>query len=213
MYTPKHFVQDDFDSVHKFILEHGFATIVAIDETGEPIINHIPVVFEGDSKEYLIGHMSKHNPQWLVFNKNPKAILVFHGPHSYITPKWYRSGRDVPTWNYTVVHLSGTIELIEKFNDQVKILQQITKHFESFEKTQWIFELPDDLLDPTSLTSAIVSFRFKINKTETKFKLSQNRSQDDQQGIIQGLSERTDENSRLVRDLVLKNLNNKTQMR
>ena len=69
------------------------------------------------------------------------------------------------------------------------------------------------MLDPTSLTSAIVSFRFKINKTETKFKLSQNRSQDDQQGIIQGLSERTDENSKLVRDLVLKNLNNKTQMR
>jgi len=208
MYTPKHFEHNELESVKKFIDEHGFATVVTVGDTGEPIINHIPVVFENDSKEYLVGHMSRHNPQWRSFIKNPKATLLFHGPHSYITPKWYRSGRDVPTWNYTVVHLLGSIELIEKYNDQIRILQQITKHFESFEKTQWLFELPDDLLDPTSLTGAIVSFRFKINKIEAKFKLSQNRSVNDQQGIIQGLNERTDENSQLVRDLMIQNLTN-----
>lgn len=208
MYTPKHFEQQDTETIQKFIEYNGFATIVAVNGLGETVVNHIPMVFENKSAQYLVGHMSRRNPQWLVFLKNPKATIIFHGPHTYITPKWYRSGRDVPTWNYTAVHMTGSIQLLESYDEQIEILQKITHHFESFEETSWSFEMPDDLLDPSNLTNAIISFRFKIENVEAKFKLSQNRSLDDQQGIVDGLKSRGDENSSLVRDLMLKNLKN-----
>ncbi|MGZ3771699.1 MAG: FMN-binding negative transcriptional regulator, partial [Bdellovibrio sp.] len=153
----------------------------------------------------LIGHMAKKNPQWRHFKDNPNCTIIINGGHTYITPKWYKSGRDVPTWNYAIVHLHGEIELIESYEGQIEILKQLSNYFEKSNPAPWEFELPYDLLNESALNAAIISFKFHIHKIEAKFKLSQNRSNEDKQGIIEGLSERTDEMSKLVRQMMIDN--------
>ncbi len=207
MYLPNYFSQHDEGRVRELIQKNGFATVLSYPKNEKPFINHLPVVFSSAPQEEntLIGHMAKRNPQWNHFREYPDCTMIFHGGHTYITPTWYKSGRDVPTWNYAVVHLQGKIELIETFEEQVDILKQLSKYFESPNKNPWIFELPEDLLDKSALTSAIISFKFSIENIDAKFKLSQNRPVEDRQGIIDGLSERSDEGSRAVRELMLQN--------
>jgi transcriptional regulator len=151
----------------------------------------------------LLGHLARRNPQWVHFRGNQSVLAIFNGPHSYITPSWYVSGRDVPTWNYAVVHASGPVKLIEDFDGLTDILKKMTARFESGPR-RWEFELPDDLTDASALTSAIVGFELLAEKIDAKFKLSQNRSKEDQQGVVEGLSERTDEMSRMVRSLMIR---------
>jgi transcriptional regulator len=207
MYLPKHFSQADELKVKKLIEQNGFATILSYPKNEKPFINHLPVIFSsrlGDEK-ILIGHMAKRNPQWQHFKENPDSTLIINGGHTYITPRWYKSGRDVPTWNYAVAHLHGKMELVESFDEQIEILKQLSLFFESPSPTPWDFELPDDLLDESALTSAIISFKFHIETIEAKFKLSQNRSAEDRQGVIEGLLERTDDMSNLVRTMMVEN--------
>lgn len=97
------------------------------------------------------------------------------------------------------------MELVEFFSGQVEILKRLSHFYESPSPTPWDFELPDDLLDESALTSAIISFKFHIETIEAKFKLSQNRSAEDRQGVIEGLLERTDDMSRLVRTMMVEN--------
>lgn len=208
MYLPKHFLPNEVSNVRKLIEQNAFVTILSYPKDSIPFINHLPIIFSSKQNEpnILVGHMAKRNPQWRHFKENPTATIIVQGPHSYITPRWYRSGRDVPTWNYAVAHLNGNVELVESFSDQIEILKQITYFFEKSNSNPWEFELPDDLKDETSLASAIISFRFKIEKVDAKFKLSQNRSNDDKMGVIEGLNERTDELSRAVRELMIETL-------
>lgn len=205
MYLPKHFSNAEWRDISSLIRQNGFATVLSFSEDKSPNINHFPVIFENDSADdpVLIGHMARRNPQWSDFQKVPSAIMVFHGPHAYVSPTWYRSGRDVPTWNYAVVHLHGKIELIESFEGQMDILQALSRFFEGSERNPWMFELPDDLRDPKILTSAIVSFRFRPEKVEAKWKLSQNRSEEDRLGVIEGLAKRNDAMSEAVRQMML----------
>lgn len=202
MYLPKHFSQSEYDKVKILIEENSFATILSFPDSSKPFINHLPVIFD---EAIIIGHMAKRNPQWLHFKNNPDCTMIFQGGHTYITPKWYRSGGDVPTWNYAIAHLHGKIEVVESYNEQIEILKKLTLHFEKNSINPWAFSLPEDLASESALTSAIVSFRFKIEKIEAKYKLSQNRSKDDQEGIVEGLKERTDEMSRLVMEMMLEN--------
>lgn len=207
MYLPKHFSQDDELKVKKLIEQNGFATVLSYPKNEKPFINHLPVMFSSkpNDEKILIGHMAKRNPQWQHFKETPDSTLIINGGHTYITPRWYKSGRDVPTWNYAVAHLHGKMELVESFDGQIEILKQLSHFFESPSPTPWDFELPDDLLDESALTSAIISFKFHIETIEAKFKLSQNRSAEDRHGVIEGLLERTDDMSRLVRTMMVEN--------
>lgn len=198
MYTPKHFNIVDKSSIHKLIEENSFATVISFPAGEDIFINHLPVIFEKGNDNCLIGHMSKHNPQWMHFRDQPKATIIIQGPHAYISPTWYVSGRDVPTWNYAVVHLQGRVELIEGFREQVKVLSEMSKVFDS----GWTFSLPDDLKTATDLESAIISFRFHIELIEAKFKLSQNRVAGDREGVRAGLLARGDENSLAIHKLM-----------
>lgn len=199
MYLPKHFHVADQDSLFKLISNYPFATVISYPSDAPSFINHFPLIREDDK---LIGHMSRHNPQWMQFEKNPECTLVFHGPHAYISPSWYRSGRDVPTWNYAVAHLQGTIEVIHDFKSQVKIIKAMSDVFENSFENPWRFSLPDDLKNEAALTAAIVSFRFTIKSSEAKFKLSQNRGEADREGVRVGLQARGDENSLAIAELM-----------
>lgn len=205
MSMPKHF-SSEWQSVKRLIQENGFATVLSFPKNERPFINHLPLILESDGdSSTLLGHMAKRNPQWSHFKDDPSCTVIINGPHSYITPRWYRSGRDVPTWNYAVAHLYGKIELIEDFDQQVKLLKQLSEFYERPSSTPWEFELPDDLLEASSLTSAIISFRFKVESVDAKFKLSQNRPKEDRVGVIEGLNERVDDGSKAIQRLMSEN--------
>ncbi|HWU42931.1 MAG TPA: FMN-binding negative transcriptional regulator, partial [Bdellovibrio sp.] len=155
MYLPKHFSAEEWKKISDLIQQNSFATVLSFPENEKPFINHLPIIFDRDlqNENILIGHMAKRNPQWLHFKKNPECTLIFHGPHTYITPRWYKSGRDVPTWNYAVVHLHGKIELLEKFEEQIDVLKKLSEYFEGNGPNLWQFELPDDLLNEEALKS------------------------------------------------------------
>jgi transcriptional regulator len=206
MYLPKHFNAADEETVNKLIELNPFVTLLSYPKGSRPFINHLPIIFEtslDDKERFLIGHMARRSPQWTHFKENSVATIIVHGPHTYITPNWYRSGRDVPTWNYAVAHIDGSVELVEDFKSQVQVLKKLTSFFEGHKPGAWKFELPEDLQDEAALTSAIISFRFIINSVEAKFKLSQNRSAEDKTGVIQGLSERADDMSRSIREMMV----------
>lgn len=200
MYVPKHFSEAEDQKIRILVTENSFVTVLSYPKDELPYINHLPVVYSQDpsEKDVLIGHMAKRNPQWLHFQTDSRATIIVGGPHTYITPTWYQSGRDVPTWNYAVAHLQGRIELISDFMGQIEILKQLTEFYEGNKPGAWEFELPEDLLDSDSLTSAIISFKFRIEKKVAKFKLSQNRPEVDRQGVIAGLKQRNDENSKAI---------------
>jgi transcriptional regulator len=203
MYLPKHFAPNDEENALQTMEAFPFATLISI-VNGKPFISHLPVLIQRDQK-LIVGHMARANPHWRFFEENPMTTLLFHGPHTYITPTWYQSGRDVPTWNYAVIHVTGQSRLIEDSQGITEIVKKMSKRFEAGSMSPWEFELPEDLVDPSALTKAIVGFEVQIEEIQAKFKLSQNRSQEDRLGVIQGLEGRKDEMSGLVREMMIRN--------
>jgi transcriptional regulator len=202
MYLPKLFAADQSASL-ELMDRFPFATVLSADENGAPFVNHVPVLTESaGGKVTVTGHMSKRNPQWMHFKANPAATVVFQGPQAYITPTWYRSGRDVPTWNYAAVHATGTAVLIEDFESLKQILKKLTHRFEKGRPQPWEFELPEDLLDPAALTGAIIGFQITVEKMEGKYKLSQNRSKEDREGVRQGLESQQDQGSQMMYEMM-----------
>ena len=203
IYLPEHFKTKENELILNLVNENSFATLISIDSTSQPLVSHIPILAEvkNDQITKLVGHFALRNPHVAALKQNPNSTVIFQGPHTYITPLWYRSGRDVPTWNYSVVHISGKLKLISGFKEICEILEKMTNFYEQGPDA-WKFELPSDLEDPSALTSAIVGFEIIPEKIEAKFKLSQNRSAEDQSGILEGLQKRTDEKSRTLHKMM-----------
>ncbi len=201
MYVPPAFKADE-ERALALIEEFPFATLIAPGDAA-PSINHLPLLLRRDAggKHRLIGHMARKNPQWRLLRPDVRMFAVFHGPHTYVTPTWYRQD-DVPTWNYAVAHVQASVRLIEDFRGLTIILGKLSSHFEKGEKNPWRFYLPDDLKSEEQLTQAIVGFELHDLQIDAKFKLGQNRSQEDQDGVRNGLAERADEMSLRVRGMM-----------
>ena len=195
MYNPQRFKSNDIDEAFSLMDQNPFATLITVVD-GKPCVSHLPLTPKrvGDKIE-LIGHIARANSHWKSF-MNAEITAIFHGPHTYITPKWYAKN-DVPTWNYLTVHTSGTIDLIESHAGIVECLEELTTHVERHWPSGWDFFVPDDLACEI-LPKSIVGFKIKVHEINFKKKLSQNRSPADRSGVIKGLESRSDDNSRLV---------------
>ncbi|MEI8025777.1 MAG: FMN-binding negative transcriptional regulator [Pseudomonadota bacterium] len=204
MYLPSKFQCQDKREIRSLMESYPLATVITIVDNN-PLISHLPMVVEtGPNGDLvLIGHMSKANPHSRHIKKS-ETTLIFHGPNAYITPKWYEQN-DVPTWNYAVVHCKGLTKLILDANGIQNCLKKLTHAAEKNSLDPWDFWLPDDLSDPTDLTTAIVGFEVTISEINAKFKLSQNRSSVDRKGVIGGLGSRTDDNSKAIQNLIIAN--------
>lgn len=207
MYLPKHFETSEAEKIWEIIEAYPFATVMSFDEENQPFFSHVPLLLKKSKAGFsLVGHVAKRNPQWMHFKNNPKSKILIHGPHTYITPQWYLSGRDVPTWNYVAIHIDGSAKLIEDYDGLIGLLKALTEKFESGSSNPWEFELPDDLLTPETLCSAIVGFEITLEKIDAKFKLSQNRVNADKEGVIAGLSLRPDDMSKAIYQMMAENL-------
>jgi transcriptional regulator len=203
VYLPPKFEERDLNCLQQVIDENPFASLISVFE-GKPEISHLPLILESNgSKMRLIGHMAKANPQWRHLEGSPVTI-AFQGPQTYITPKWYVEN-DVPTWNYVVVHVMGPVRLMQTYEELVQALRLLTQKMEQNASDPWEFWLPEDLESPQVLQNAIVGFEIEVQEIKGKFKLSQNRSEQDRSQVIEGLGARVDEMSRGIQALMIRN--------
>lgn len=173
--------------MHQFIEKYNFATLVTY-ENDEFYITHVPVMLDRTQGPYgtIMGHMAKMNSHLNAFDCNNNTVCIFKGPHAYISPTWYKSSPNVPTWNYAVVHVYGKPNLISK--DQLSLdLTKMVEHHESMPGINSNYIISDEYKN--RLMDHIVGFRIEILKIEHKFKLGQNKNANDQEGMLNGLRE------------------------
>jgi transcriptional regulator len=184
MYIPEKFAEEDFKRITSLVENNPFGMLITTHE-GSPIISHLPFLFEPNigSHGKLIGHMAKDNTQWKSLIGAESVLVVFNGAHGYVSPILY-STPGVPTWNYAVVHLHGKPSVIEDLAGVENILDILTAHFESSQPNPWKLSFP---VEKSKLLQMIVGFEIDIKKIEGKFKLSQNRTPQEQQNIINEL--------------------------
>ncbi len=178
---------DDSKFLHDFMDEFSFADLVTAAPTIR--ITHIPVVLDrtAGSHGVVYGHISRSNPQQQAFDGKSQAVLVFHGPESYISPTWYAKAESVPTWNFAVVHASGKLKPV---TDKAKLHELLANLIHKFEgrypqSTYDFSKLPDSYIDP--MMGGIIGFEMEIEELEGKCKLGQERSEADRQSIVKHL--------------------------
>jgi transcriptional regulator len=189
LYIPEHFrVRDHGDAV-AFMRANPFVILVSNTSDG-PFATHLPVVIRENGDQIILrGHVAKANPHWRYLEEQPTCLTIFHGPHAYISPTNYTTRENVPTWNYGAVHAYGNAKVFPEPEDLLSILHELIPTFEATYAEQWE-SLGQAYRD--RMLSHIVGFEIDVTKLEAKFKLSQNRSKEEQQNVIESLSASSD---------------------
>ena len=196
MYIPKLYREEDRKKILEFLRQNEFAILVTYDGR-KPIASHLLTgVVEDGGKLLITGHMSRANPQWKTFEKNDEILVIFQGPHTYISPTWYNHV-NVPTWNYQAVHIYGKPGIIEDRDEAYRLLKNLIDRHESAGHYT-LGTLPTDFVEKE--IRGIVAFQIEVTHIEANYKLSQNRNDEDYRNIITRLEEREDELSHGVAD-------------
>ena len=186
MYIPKHYEEKDLYEIAALVKEFGFATLVSVVDD-LPWATHMPLELAIDKEGVwkLHGHIARANPQWRSFEKLPDVLAIFMGPHSYVSPSWYDQ-KNVPTWNYKAVHLSGKVSIIEGEAVEAMLRKMMHRYETVHAETPLSYdELPKDLLDKD--LRGIVGIEIVVNKIEAASKLSQNRNEVSYNNVIENL--------------------------
>ncbi|MGX5848943.1 FMN-binding negative transcriptional regulator [Mesorhizobium sp. PL10] len=193
MYQPPHFVETRQDVLHGLIRSHPLGLLISNGSDG-PIANAIPFLLDAEAgpNGRLRAHLAKANPQWRLLADNPASavLVVFQGADAYVTPSWYETKREtgkvVPTWNYAIVQVRGTVKVID---DSAWIAQQIsdlTLSQEGARKEPWaVTDAPPTFIQ--SQIKGIIGLEIEIAAISGKWKVSQNRPVADRVGVAEGL--------------------------
>jgi transcriptional regulator len=192
MYLPKHFEQQDLESLTSLLKTYPLGTLVTQHE-GVLEANHIPFLIEGPlaAGGKLIGHVAKGNPVWKHDVSTQETLVIFQGPESYITPNWYPSKQVhhqvVPTYNYTVVHVYGQLSVTHDEAVKRRIVGDLTASMEKMRDSTWqVSDAPAEYIE--KMLNAIVGIELTITRIQAKWKVSQNRDAADREGVAHGLS-------------------------
>ena len=184
MYTPRHFEPEDRTAILAFMQRYSFATLVTAAPGAAPTATHLPFMLEERRGAlWLAAHMARANPQWQHFGQG-EALVIFQGPHAYISPRWYDAAMSVPTWNYAAVHACGQPIRIESEAAVFAQLEKLIRASEPEYLAQWD-QLPEDY--KTGLAKGLVAFEMKITRLEGKEKMSQNRTDKEIRQVLEGL--------------------------
>lgn len=205
MYTPAAFKLDDAPKLHALMRRFPFALLLTA-HNGEIATTHLPFMVDAERGQYgtLLAHMARANPHWKLFDGKREALVVFTGPHAYISPSWYESPVTVPTWNYAVVHAHGRPVIVQDKTQVRAMLEQLVAIHEAYVKPPWSTAQASDYIDEQ--LDYIVAFEIPIERPEGKFKLNQNRSRADQQGVVRALADASDPLKREIAGLMADNL-------
>jgi len=189
----------DYDTIFQFLQDHNFGIIVS----DNPLkITHLPfVIHKSDHEGQFVveAHFARANEHWESIDKK-EVVLIFTGPHGYISPRVYTTP-GVPTWNYSVVHLYGTAEIIQDPSDHIAIIGKLVNQYEK-DPVAWNI----DQLDPMVLQRQYqntVSFRVVSHRVDAKFKLSQNKSEEDRVKIINQLQSGNSQDKALAEFMIV----------
>ncbi len=186
LYIPKAHLVEDRKFLHDFMDEFSFADLITATPTLR--ITHIPTFIDRTAGKYgtVFGHISRQNPQSQTLDGSHDAVIVFRGPHGYISPTWYAKTDVVPTWNFAVVHASGKLRPVADRKPLLDLLAKLIDKNEDYTKSGYSFaKLPDNY--KFGLMAGIIGFAMEIETIEGKFKLGQERSDGDKQGVLKNL--------------------------
>ena len=202
MYIPAAFREDRLEVLHAHIREHSFGTLIS-QVSGELFATHLPFLLDParGPKGTLLGHMARANPHWRAFQPGVESLVIFHGPHAYISPRWYVSEQSVPTWNYTMVHVYGAASLVEDPRRVRELLETTVRTFEGDAPDAWSTARVSETYI-ANLARGIVAFELPIGRLEGKRKLGQNRPAADAEGAAAGLRGQPDPLGHAVAELM-----------
>lgn len=205
MYTPRSFKIEDLATLHALISEHSFG-IVFSQEGGKSIATHLPWMIDPTRgpNGTLIGHMARANPHWKNWNEKTELLVVFQGPHSYISPAWYTDQVTVPTWNYAAVHAYGVPTLITEPDKLRYMVESLIEFHEAKLGFPWDSSKKESVM--LAELQGIVGFEIPIDRIEGKWKFNQNRTREDQAGVIKALRGSENQMYQAVADIMEKSL-------
>ncbi|RMA57112.1 FMN-binding negative transcriptional regulator [Ulvibacter antarcticus] len=187
MYPPPHHQIQDRQKMIAVIQQYPLAMLVStLNNT--PFITHIPIIYNQDSGK-LVAHIDKYNPQVTSLTDGASVTVVFRGPDCYISPSAYTT-KQLPTWNYMIVHISGTIKLINDADEAKETMIDMTKFLEGNEQK---FVLHKDNPSMERFVNYIQAFEINITNWEGKFKLSQDKNPQDHENAKQELIKKSGE--------------------
>jgi transcriptional regulator len=180
MYIPSFNRIEDPAILLEAMQAYSFAILFGPDANGDPIATHLPLVIQQEGAQITLeGHFARANPHWHSLAGH-KTLVVFAGPHAYVSPSLYASRQSVPTWNYIAIHATGTLTLIEDEAGKEQLVRNLIANTEPPYLDQWRTQTDQYRSD---MLHNITGFRIPIDKLEGKFKLSQNRPDPDRANI------------------------------
>jgi transcriptional regulator len=206
MYLPQLHRMDDRHDQRALIRARPFGLLVTNGAAGL-IANPAPfLLVDGEGERGVLrAHLARANPQWRELDGAREALVVFQDVDAYITPSWYptkrETGKVVPTWNYSAVHVYGVARAIEDRDWLRRLVGDLTDMHEAGRNAPWaVSDAPDDYVD--QMLRAIVGVEIVISRIEGKAKVSQNRNEADRTGVVTGLRAQQDEVSQRMADMV-----------
>jgi transcriptional regulator len=207
MYNPRSYRNENRDELFALIRRYNFGTLFT-HRDGDSFATHLPFMVDTErgANGTLVAHMARANPHWRAFEGAAPSLAVFLGPHAYISPAWYEEQETVPTWNYAVVHATGTPRLVtDERALRVMVMRLVDVH-EAPLGRPWDLRKAEAAMETE--IEGIVGFEIPIDRLEGKFKLNQNRARADQEGVVRALESSTDPTEREVARLMRENLRN-----
>ncbi|MGD6777466.1 FMN-binding negative transcriptional regulator [Sutcliffiella horikoshii] len=185
MYIPKQFRKEETNDIVQFIRANSFGVLFS-QHDGVPTATHLPFIIstEEDGSITLLSHMAKANPQWKTLDSKD-ALVVFNGPHAYISASWYQEENTVSTWNYLSAHASGKVEILQDDQSLLHILKEATDFYEKGMENPW--RLEDNLETVESMLGGIVGLRIRVQILQGKWKLNQHHSTERKERVVQQL--------------------------
>jgi transcriptional regulator len=206
MYIPRANEEKRVSVMHALMVSQPLATLVTLGTSGL-FASHVPMVLDQDGSQFglLKCHISRANTQWRDFVPTVDALAIFAGYQHYISPTWYpgtkQHGREVPTWNYVVVHAYGSLKVIQDEHWLLENVQKLTDIHEAGSAVPWkVSDAPEDFIK--SQLKGIVGLELKIQRLEGKWKVSQNRTEEERKGVIEGLTKLNTPDSLAMKTLV-----------
>jgi transcriptional regulator len=191
MYIPSHFRESDERVLAEFIDAYSFGTLVTV-EGARPFASHLPFLHDRENRT-LHAHVARGNPQWQHIAANADVLVMFQGPHGYVSPTWYAKP-GVPTWNYAAVHVYGRARVLDDAAATGRHVEKLAARFERGSAAPWVPEYDSRML------LGIVGIEIAIGEIQGKFKLSQNRSAEDRTRVVARLEAGgTDESTALAK--------------